>query len=1470
MEQLQDLSPFFLEFSRLSSLIQKVVPSINDNNLCDNSAAPENISDDEVFSGIPTVISSKKLSESVEFIILNVSEWKYSAEGSKSIRPLLTRIELLCLLTNVYNLFDAECRCWDLLFAFSQKSGRFLDASYALINRSLTELLYEEQVTSDAERLKSKVEDIKIKLYSHQSLLDTTDEAIRTGQLPTPHACLQAVLTSLGKVYIENYMNWYQFVAALELIPVCFCDFFAGKSWAAVCARGYYYWIHLRARCVFGAGESDVTERVVSLNSETSIPKPPSSVLHAAVIVRMHGRTLVQFMRQCCEQKLCKRRVQLIGANKENVCSTNRPNSETEMKQSAETSKTVPWSSGQLTDNELLNLWLGTRLLIRGCQQVAELYTLMGNVREARAYQDELLRVSQRFHICRIAQTALSLMAHVELFAQRKWAFELRLRQLNYLFTSQIPLEEIAREQNHRLSRFSAGKQRDEDEADEAAFLHTDQSLPTSTQVIRTSQDPQDNLAVADALSAASNPLIAANAHPFATIFPCSPVGTDRPDAPSQGCFPSPPQLASLISGRPYKLCSLIMQTTSCETVADNLYDQLNRDACAVGCQPISRCIERILNGAYWPWLHEVTRLVREQLLPGVHYLPALLKKPSVPQSNTWNRDESDTTQALLKAFENLSTSPDMHDRSASGTLRVLREVQSPPTIRASEVVSNIVAITSATLNTRLHTGKTMPPPLPLPNAPLRRTDHRRPASSNLPPKCTRFTKTSMKDKVTSDHLPIKTDTIAYNNKTSVKSILRTPAASRRVQSTNGRLPQPEGQRQLATSDVETDPESEMMLRQLGYELAPRRRPNRRPQALQFYIDQNENGAQHQQTTGTDRSRSAGTENIDPVESCPTLTGLPPRPRNLRLASRWEADQRRGAHPVYVLSPPSSHPKANDSNELHVATLLDQAQSRSDVQASYFEAAYRQLASIPVPNLLRPVCHWLGLYWLGRDCQTQAGRYLAQSVGIAATSLYQSILSSRIAEIKPSQSTTSSPSPAQLSSWSDALKRTTQCAAPWHPLRNPRLETTDPSESVGLRVIQLCLVDEIAAGTVSPQSPNLHCPSGHEVLPMGLGARNAAYLVATCYTGLSSTDPHALQAETRVLHGFTNMGLKALESFDELQVESLDSMQIEDRVRYWRTRYKLDSRLEALLNEMHRDWFTTDDLKWLLGPLSSAVTKSTCEKTSVYRSIVLILDRRLSYLPWEWILSPNVESDSARPTFTRSFSLPLVLGHLSTTLYTALTTSPANSNLAVSDYNSSHTFNPQHAFYVLNPEANLSSTQQTFEPIFQAFPTWHGVIRRLPTLEEVNTGFTDHDLFIYLGHGNGSRFLLQPFNQGMCARAVTLVLGCSSGKPRWEGRYEPYSSLFNHLIAGCPLVAGLLWDVTDRDVDRFTLRFLTRWLCDESDTDSVTLKRPSLGLCVSSATTACKLKHLVGKSVIIYGLPVEPDPNHVLPTPSGR
>ncbi len=50
-------------------------------------------------------------------------------------------------------------------------------------------------------------------------------------------------------------------------------------------------------------------------------------------------------------------------------------------------------------DADLVNLWLGTRLLMHGTFQVAELYTLLGTVKEARVYQLELLRMAQRFHI---------------------------------------------------------------------------------------------------------------------------------------------------------------------------------------------------------------------------------------------------------------------------------------------------------------------------------------------------------------------------------------------------------------------------------------------------------------------------------------------------------------------------------------------------------------------------------------------------------------------------------------------------------------------------------------------------------------------------------------------------------------------------------------------------------------------------------------------------------------------------------------------------------------------------------------------------------------------------------------------------------------------------------------------------------------------------------------------------------------
>ncbi len=80
-----------------------------------------------------------------------------------------------------------------------------------------------------------------------------------------------------------------------------------------------------------------------------------------------------------------------------------------------------------------------------------------------------------------------------------------------------------------------------------------------------------------------------------------------------------------------------------------------------------------------------------------------------------------------------------------------------------------------------------------------------------------------------------------------------------------------------------------------------------------------------------------------------------------------------------------------------------------------------------------------------------------------------------------------------------------------------------------------------------------------------------------------------------------------------------------------------------------------------------------------------------------------------------------------------------------------------------------------------------------------------------------------------------------------------------------PCVVGNLWDVTDRDIDRFTEEFLQSWLnCDngkklniDDSSDDLTNELNN-NICVHliKARLACKMSHLNGSAPVIYGLPV--------------
>ena len=64
-----------------------------------------------------------------------------------------------------------------------------------------------------------------------------------------------------------------------------------------------------------------------------------------------------------------------------------------------------------------------------------------------------------------------------------------------------------------------------------------------------------------------------------------------------------------------------------------------------------------------------------------------------------------------------------------------------------------------------------------------------------------------------------------------------------------------------------------------------------------------------------------------------------------------------------------------------------------------------------------------------------------------------------------------------------------------------------------------------------------------------------------------------------------------------------------------------------------------------------------------------------------------------------------------------------------------------------------------------------------------------------------------------------------------------------------PSVLACLWDVTDKDIDRFTQSILKNWLT--ADKDHVMLSDHIL-----AARKCCKLPYLVGCASVLYGLPI--------------
>ncbi|KRX97569.1 Separin, partial [Trichinella pseudospiralis] len=367
----------------------------------------------------------------------------------------------------------------------------------------------------------------------------------------------------------------------------------------------------------------------------------------------------------------------------------------------------------------------------------------------------------------------------------------------------------------------------------------------------------------------------------------------------------------------------------------------------------------------------------------------------------------------------------------------------------------------------------------------------------------------------------------------------------------------------------------------------------------------------------------------------------------------------------------------------------------------------------------------------------------------------------------------------------------------------------------------------------------------------------------------------------------------ALNEFNSIAERNKESMKLTNRKHFWETRYEINNAIENWLDELEEKWFrewkvlfqhkadldmmnmvndlhehcnlplhlgeivvdgylnlNEEEFTTLLGHLVSKKYTQTIKKMlkqkfsspvndgSENGPVILILGREFSGLPLHAIRSLR------HLPVTRCPSIHF-LCHL------------------FSQWNNSASVMKQKSFYVLNPSNDLQLSQQRFENFFKSLEGWEGCIGRHPTLEELQCAFKK-DLFVYVGHGGGSRYLKNAETRFSTCNATVLLMGCSSGRLLYGGRYEQIGPVAYYQMAKSPNVVAALWNITDKDVDRFLDALLRIWLRFESPTkpDIIpatpleAMQTRDLLIALNHARQFCKLKFLTGAAIVSYGLPV--------------
>ncbi|KAF3910152.1 Separin [Arthrobotrys entomopaga] len=264
------------------------------------------------------------------------------------------------------------------------------------------------------------------------------------------------------------------------------------------------------------------------------------------------------------------------------------------------------------------------------------------------------------------------------------------------------------------------------------------------------------------------------------------------------------------------------------------------------------------------------------------------------------------------------------------------------------------------------------------------------------------------------------------------------------------------------------------------------------------------------------------------------------------------------------------------------------------------------------------------------------------------------------------------------------------------------------------------------------------------------------------------------------------------------------------------------------------------------------------EDATTTEHTVLILDKSLHILPWESLPCLNGRSVSRLPS----------LATLRERLQMQTFTYKNNPGVYINRSNTG---------YILNPALDLTNTQKTYEDELKTMTSWEGLVGNIPSEKEFARYLDEKELFLYFGHGSGAQYIRARTVKKLNKCAVSLLMGCSSGKLTDAGEFEPYGMPLNYIQGGSPAVVVTLWDVTDKDIDKYSSKVFESWGLFKEEKE----RKPHKGkgklkikhdeglavdrnvqgtssLCLAAATSrsACKMRYLNGAAPVVYGIPV--------------